>query len=535
MSGDERWTASCAIVRNYRHIRKGIGEHMTARSRVVGRVAIGILLLLGVIGCSGPQTAEPTVESVTIVQGDQQLVTGESVTLTADVATSGGASTDVVWDSNAPGVASANDAGKVTANSVGNAIITASSTAEPSKNDQVTITVEVAGDILWTSQFGTGAADFAAGAASDGSGGMLVVGSTNGVIEGGNAGGSDAFVRKYDADGNDVWTRQFGTIGDDSARDVASDASGNMYVVGATDGSIEGSNAGGFDAFVRKLDADGNVLWTRQFGSIAADVANAVASDSAGNVLVAGYTDGNLEGSSAGGSDAFVRKYDGEGNLVWTRQFGTSSPESIGGVVSDASDGVFVVGSTEGDIEGSNTGGRDAFIRKYDTEGNIAWTHQFGTASADFAVRIASDGASNLFVVGSTDGDVEGSNAGGRDAFLRKYDTDGNIAWTRQFGTASNDFAASVASDGASNIFIAGNTWGDIEGSNAGPPDAYVRKYNTDGDVAWTRQFGTIEGDFAVGAVSGSEGTAFVAGQTVGSVEGSNAGDFDVFVRAYGR
>lgn len=80
---------------------------------------------------------------------------------------------------------------------------------------------------------------------------------------------------------------------------MASDASGDLIVTGETDGVIEGSNAGGFD-YVRKFDGDGNALWTRQFGSSANDIPHGVASDESGTVIVVGDTGGDLEGSSAG-------------------------------------------------------------------------------------------------------------------------------------------------------------------------------------------------------------------------------------------
>lgn len=79
------------------------------------------------------------------------------------------------------------------------------------------------------------------------------------------------------------------------------------------------------------------ILWTRQFGSTKTESANAVAVDSAGNVYAAGWTQGALSGqTSAGDEDAFVRKYDGEGNELWTRQFGSAKNEVANGVTVDS-------------------------------------------------------------------------------------------------------------------------------------------------------------------------------------------------------
>ena len=167
-------------------------------------------------------------------------------------------------------------------------------------------------------------------------------------------GGSDLFVRKYDAAGTEVWTRMFGSeagfSGPSDESVTAIDVYGSaVYLAGLTRGSLPGHvNAGGSDAFVSKFDTDGNALWTRQFGTTLSDQAHAIAADATG-VYVGGETLGALPGqTSAGFRDAFVRKYDAAGTEVWTRQFGStvssSSADTVSGIAVDAS-GVFVAGS----------------------------------------------------------------------------------------------------------------------------------------------------------------------------------------------
>src|SRR5262249_33224576 len=157
--------------------------------------------------------------------------------------------------------------------------------------------------------------------------------------------------------GNELWTRQFGTDDVDVAYGVAVDASG-VYVVGQTFGTLPGqASAGGFDAFVRKYDAAGDELWTSQFGSSGRDGAYGVAAGASGGYVV-GDTGGTLPGqASAGGFDAFVRKYDAAGNDLWTRQFGTDGSDGASGVAVDGS-GVYVAGATGGTFP-SQTGAGD--------------------------------------------------------------------------------------------------------------------------------------------------------------------------------
>ena len=138
--------------------------------------------------------------------------------------------------------------------------------------------------------------------------GNTTTGYTLGALEGPHAGSNDAFVRSYDRDGNHRWTRQFGTSSNDVARGIATDASGNLYTTGYTLGALEGSNAGGNDAFLRSYDRDGNLRWTRQLGTSGGDFALRIATDANGNTTT-GYTLGALEGPNAGGSNAFIRSY----------------------------------------------------------------------------------------------------------------------------------------------------------------------------------------------------------------------------------
>ena len=170
-----------------------------------------------------------------------------------------------------------------------------------------------------------------------------------------------------------TWIRQFGSASqfvsapDDQASGVAVDASG-LYVAGIYGGTLPGqTSAGDFDAFVRKYNATtGNEIWTSQFGSPSRDDAFGVAVDATG-VSVVGSTFATLPGqTSVGGTDAYVRKYDTTGNVLWTRQFGTWTGDAASGVAADAS-GLYVAGSTFGTLSDPTSVGPnnlDAFLVK---------------------------------------------------------------------------------------------------------------------------------------------------------------------------
>ena len=103
-------------------------------------------------------------------------------------------------------------------------------------------------------------------------------------------------------------TKQLGTTVQDNATSITSDSSGNVYVTGYTQGSLDGNtSAGGWDLFVLKYNSSGTKQWTKQLGT---SIGSGITSDSSGNLYVTGSTEGGLDGnSSAGGADLIVVKY----------------------------------------------------------------------------------------------------------------------------------------------------------------------------------------------------------------------------------
>ena len=337
-----------------------------------------------------------------------------------------------------------------------------------------------------------------------------------------------------------LWARQFGTPESDEALDVAVDSVGGVYVVGYTLGTIPGqAGLGDRDAYIRKYDSDGNELWTRQFGSEDFDSAHGVTVGPADNVYVVGNTWGVLPGQTGrgGGGDGFLRKYGSRGNELWTRQFGTEESDQAVNVAVDGTGDIYVAGSTRGAFTGQvNLGRSDAYVRKYDGDGNVLGTRQFGTGHSDEALSVAVDSAGGLYVTGGTWSRFpDQTKAGGRDSFLRVYDKFGSELWTRQFGTSGWDEAKGVASDNAGNVYVVGDTSEALPGqTNRGTYDAYLRKYAGDGSELWTGQFGSRRFDLAWDVAVDGTDSLYIAGWTQGALPGrSSLGRFDAFVRRY--
>jgi uncharacterized protein (TIGR03437 family) len=307
------------------------------------------------------------------------------------------------------------------------------------------------------------------------------------------------------------WTRQFGTTGTENAYAVAV-APNALYAVGEVqNGAFPGAtNAGRTDAFVSKFDLDGVLLWSRQFGTAGPDAARGVAADASG-VYVVGDIGGALQGPSAGAGDVFVRKYDPEGNILWTKQFGGTTDDQASAAAVDAS-GVYVTGFITGTLPGqTDAGSNDVFVRKYDFAGNELWTRQFGTGDQDKGFGIAVD-SSGVYVCGITGGALT-TRVGGTDVFLRKYDASGNALWTRQFGSNTTDGVGAVAVN-ATGVYVAGHTSGALQGQTkiGGLWDAFIWKFDLSGNEQWSKQFGTTGEESGYGVALGPQ-IVYVAGQ----------------------
>jgi hypothetical protein len=272
---------------------------------------------------------------------------------------------------------------------------------------------------MWLEQFGTRRTDEAVSIVAAGTG-LFISGSTDGRLGPSRLGGTDAFVGAFSLEGEVRWIQQFGSTGTDRARGL-SVGSGSVRVVGSTDGAFPRKRSvGGDDAFIQTYTTEGRRGWARQLGSAGADVATSVLA-LRGATYMTGLTDGALQGqASFGGSDAFLLRLNARGQPMWIRQFGTDASDdavAVGGIA----DAVYVVGSTTGALPDQELlGETDAFIRRYEPKGTEVWTLQFGTSDFDQAYGFAL-GPRAAYVAGTTHGAFEGHvNAGDRDVFLTR-------------------------------------------------------------------------------------------------------------------
>jgi hypothetical protein len=370
----------------------------------------------------------------------------------------------------------------------------------------------------WTRLLGSRRADYASALTTGLDGAIYVAGYTSESFDGQtNSGDYDAFLTKYDAYGTKAWTRFLGSSWYDSALALTTGLDGAIYVAGWTYGSFDGqTSSGGQDAFLTKYDANGTKAWTRLFGSSAWDGAYALTTGVDGAIYVAGETQGSFDGQTfSGGYDAFLTKYDANGTKAWTRLFGSSSNDYARALTTGVDGAIYVAGSTGGSFDGQRSiGETDAFLTKFDANGTKAWTRFLGSSANDWAHALTTGVDGAIYVAGVTWGSVDGQRSvGGYNAFISKYDANGNKAWTRQFGSSSSAYALTTGVDGA--IYVAGSTKGSFDGqTNSGYEDALLTKYDADGNRAWTHLLGSSSNDEAYALATGVDGAVYVAGYT---------------------
>ncbi len=331
---------------------------------------------------------------------------------------------------------------------------------------------------------------------------------------------------------------------------MAVDAQGNRYVTGGFTGTISYDgviveSTGGYDVFIAKFSPEGTLLWYQlAHGSqevedeFSLDGGLTLAVDDHGNVYVGGafvkelhFTDNNgeiLSSLSDGRDDdlinleLFVAKYDTNGNFQWAlggESGSEASPNSlelginsVNSVMIDTDGYPYVAGGFSGtNLFGEEVtvqGESDFFIASLDKDGNyLYWANVFGTPGRDLASSISVDALGYLNILGIVgegrmylpDSDIYWDNdTGNADTFVISYDVNGEWYFASFMGAGDDIVGKSVVSAADGSFYVGGffsGTDAYFEGYNKtfdamGTEDAFLVKYDIDGDAIWVRQFG---------------------------------------------
>ncbi len=427
----------------------------------------------------------------------------------------------------------------------------------------------------WTAQFGGSNTDFAYAVAVDNEGNVISGGeflftvdfdpSESGEANITSVGLNNGYISKLDANGNYVWARSI--AGNSVVLDVHTDNQGNVFACGNFNGTIDFltndglwvfTSQGMYDAFLVKYSPLGELMWAFTIGGIDQDNMNNIATDDEGNLIVCGEFTSIVDfdpGANvaeldqeyvSNAWDAYVAKYDNDGNYVWARQFAGESVQMATGV-SLTSEGDIVLAGYFSELTDFDPGAGEVlftnganldwegYIVKLNEDGNLVWAKSFGGINHEWLYGMAVDEQDNIYVTGAFKGtpDFDPGNGVfemtaenvGNDPYILKLDSNGDFIWAIQF--AGPDDGGSYAIDvfqGA--IYTVGYGRGtcdfdpsegvNTESSGAAGYYGFIAVLNTQGEYLWSDRLGNGANDFC-NAVVADEEFVYAAGSFKGT------------------
>lgn len=302
-----------------------------------------------------------------------------------------------------------------------------------------------------------------------------------------------------------VWVKRIpGSYSDDIFDGCAAPDGGYVLVGGVySDGGDTSVSYGQRDAWVVKVDSSGNVLWDKHYGGWMNEIATSIAPTADGGFLVAGEMGEdavNAPGTN-GSQDAWVLRLDPNGNELWQRCLGGSSGE-ITPVIHATDDGGAILScstySSDGDITTVLKGMVDIWVVKLNSAGNTEWSNTYGSWSGDFDTGITQTDNGQYLLLGyvAASGADVSTSLGGSDAWVVKLDAGGAILWERSLGGSDGDqlLRAIEIPGGYLLSGYAASTNGDIE-VQYGNGDAWLVVLDPSGNLIWEQTYGGTNSD----------------------------------------
>jgi len=353
---------------------------------------------------------------------------------------------------------------------------------------------------------------------------------------------SGAFVTKIATDGRVLWTSYL--LGGDG-KGVAVGGDGSVCIVGQTPGGIETPHGydtthnGTVDAFVAMYDRDGKLLWATYHGGKNSDSALAVTMNEDGSVFVTGLTSSPdfpapqaaaVLTTPGAGCRAFVSRFSRDGKLLWSQLLDESSVtiplrSTYGMSIASPGNGVaYLTGYTK---SSDDVIGR-FYVAAVAADGGLCWFKEVISGAQGLAIAATK---SAIYAAGWTSvrlpkpaGISPRFNGGPFDAFVMKFDMQGEIVWSTYLGGRGVDHAYAVATDVAGNVAVAGSTSSEnfpassaLVSSYRDKQDAFVAKLSPDGALAWSTYLGGSDWDRCQGVVLDATGAVVAVGYSYSS------------------
>ncbi len=318
------------------------------------------------------------------------------------------------------------------------------------------------GEVQWQKTFGEINDDVANSIQQTTDGGYIVAGWTKSF----GSGGEDVYILKLNSNGQLEWQKTFGGKDDDVANSIQQTTDGGYIVAGWT----KSFGSGGEDAYILKLNSNGQLEWQKTFGGKDDDVANSIQQTTDGGYIVAGWT----ASFGSGWKDAYILKLNSNGQLEWQKTFGEINND-VANSIQQTTDGGYIVAGWTASF---GSGWQDIYILKLNSKGEVEWQKTFGGRDYDVANSIQQTTDDGYIVAGWT----TSFSSGWQDAYILKLNSKGEVEWQKTFGGKDDDVANSIQQTTDGGYIVAG--WTKSFGS--GGQDIYILKLDSKGEIDTT-------------------------------------------------
>lgn len=358
-------------------------------------------------------------------------------------------------------------------------------------------------------------------------GGYVVIGYTSFNEENvlNHHGGSDIWVLKLTNRRHIQWEKTLGGSKDEFASSINQTKDGG-YIIAGTTKSIDGDitnkiEENGTDYWIIKLDAIGNIEWQKVFGGDSFDHTSEAKETTDGGFIIVGSSRSNLknekrEGIFDGANDEnWVIKIDKTGNIQWQKVFGGKGYDHPNSIQETTDKGFIIVGSANDSIITSASNFNFSIIKLNET-GEIQWQKSLGGSNDDYAncVQQTQDGG---YIIGGTtqsiDGDVINTSGGGKDFWIVKLNSNGDIIWQKAFGETAKDELYSLQQTKDGGYIMAGS-------HGVKDIDGIAIKLDDKGNIEWQKSIGGSEYDDFSSIVQRKDNGYIIVGKSNSTDEG---------------
>ncbi len=355
----------------------------------------------------------------------------------------------------------------------------------------VTATVPVT-TTTWAKRYGGSNYDSVSSVVPTADGGYVLAGYTNSF----GSNDVDAWVIKLNAEGDVIWSKTYGGVRADTAFAILT-TNDRGYIVAGSSGSF-GTLYSNFWLF--KLDESGNLIWQKMYNGLGNDFPSAIAATREGGYVVTGITGKTSETINY---DFWVLKLDATGHVVWSKTYGDSNNQDAAAAIAVSGDGGYVI---VGYTRFADLNLDKARVLKVDASGNEIWSKAFGGNGHDHASAIVATTDGNYIVAGFS----TSAGPGVQNAWIFKLDEAGNVLWQQAYGGDNHVTAAgSIALTSDGGYIVAGSRLANGAGS-----DIWLAKLDVMGNLIWQKNFGGYGNDGAGAIALTADGGLVVAGAT---------------------